>query len=354
MQARCRCSGGRQRMFDGPQANVKHSAAPYSTPLIRLSSLSIAAVVNNTLAEDQARASSQRSDRPPSNAQLSCEYVQARAALIRLKDLHTILKWEPNGKTNIGGHDRAALETFESIYGQVYWGRGRSENSARTENFLRSATERNPDIDIWCSEDFFTKEYPKDIEVIDKEDWWDSRPAERGGQVLVENRWVGCNDDYAYSRNVELDDGKTITVLVLCPPSFEEWSNSQFSGPLADIRAMDMKKDTPLDKITENNIAGTLLHEFSHAETLLSGLETVDVNNSEGNSYGWEAITLLAKETRDGALDNGDSYMFILMALYLDKNNWYSGIAQEVPPLAHGVLEEEEDGNPKHEPTNDS
>ncbi|KAF3490949.1 putative Protein kinase [Arthroderma uncinatum] len=249
--------------------------------------------------------------------------------------------------------DRVTLWTFENIFMQVYWAEEKKEESERGIKTLRdylhlvstisSRLEGGKvEVDIWCGHSFLTKDYPEGTPEKDKNDpklFFDSRPAERGGQTAVRPLSTcgttflpdGTEENlFAFTEDITTPTGP-IELIVICADMFEHWNTNPIgiSGSLQNLRTATLVKRPPLDVLTWN-VATLLLHEISHSALMGPGDGTRD------HAYRWKN---LVKLTGEKALNNADSFAYFIIAMYFDRNNWASGLARALPGDGSGVVD---------------
>ncbi|KAK2839196.1 hypothetical protein FQN49_006381 [Arthroderma sp. PD_2] len=284
-------------------------------------------------------------------ARINIAIDDARAALLvavsRLEALLRFLETNPEPQAVVSARNKVTLWTFESIFRQVYWGPPQRHLNpvgvAIVRNFLRvmrglveAVRDTTSLVEIHCGDSFLTRDFPLDPPPNVENNpnlFYDSRPFERGGDRLIEPN-LRCHptrgpdgqvkpSPTAFSMDVEIEDGGTLCLIVICDTAFNLWNYGPTGGSLQAYRNLRLHNNYPLDGFGGTYNPGSLiLHEFTHC-SVLTAMKTIDVG------YGWAQIINVP---RHQVFDNADSIAYFVVAMYLDNHDWSNGYADPLPP----------------------
>ncbi|KAK4162930.1 hypothetical protein QBC43DRAFT_335947 [Cladorrhinum sp. PSN259] len=275
-------------------------------------------------------------------------------AIQRLATLVTILSSNPVPTiAGMSNADRTVFRTYEAFFGQVYFGTDtaadRRNNVAAMERLqavlmnaqivwtaLRAKNSAAVNLEIWCDDDFLRDEDPTGVPGIGHNKFdtrkWDD---------LQIGQWLGmaagkCSSNAglsAYTYEFKVLGVPDESVIVLCPAKMRGWAARYSSGDVifnyhgAPVDHDELKE---VDYIW-GYLPLTLIHEFTHAETVMgAGNTLVDQPVNGGTAYQWQAIRQLAQQNPQGALTNSDTFSLFLGAIYWNKQDWSTGVAQRL------------------------
>ncbi|KAF7933605.1 uncharacterized protein EAE98_003314 [Botrytis deweyae] len=136
---------------------------------------------------------------------------------------------------------------------------------------------------------------------------------------------------FSISSNLMVKNQNTLaSIIAICPLAT---SRARFKTTLASIKDKTLTKSDSLEGLTSQTATFLLLHEFSHALSLVGGYKKGD------NAYSWSKCLELADQGPvEAAIWNADSFAFFATAMFLDTYTWYTG--QALPKYDHTELEQ--------------
>ncbi|KAF5872975.1 uncharacterized protein Bfra_008252 [Botrytis fragariae] len=125
---------------------------------------------------------------------------------------------------------------------------------------------------------------------------------------------------FSISSNLMVENQNTLaSIIAICPLAT---SRAQFKTTLTSIKDKTLAKSDSLEKLASQTATFLLLHEFSHALSLVGGYAKDD------NAYSWgECLRLVDEGSVEMAISNADSFAFFAAAMFLDTYTWYTGQA---------------------------
>ncbi|KAF7954425.1 hypothetical protein EAE96_005547 [Botrytis aclada] len=125
---------------------------------------------------------------------------------------------------------------------------------------------------------------------------------------------------FSISSNLMVENQNTLaSIIAICPLAT---SRAQFKTTLTSIKARTFAKSDSLEELTSQTATFLLLHEFSHALSLVGG------HAKDDNAYSWgECLRLVDEGSVEMAISNADSFAFFATAMFLDTYTWYTGQA---------------------------
>ncbi|KAL2802200.1 hypothetical protein BJX63DRAFT_438114 [Aspergillus granulosus] len=242
--------------------------------------------------------------------------------------------------------------TFEAIFGKV-WLEKTTSNAigvARINRQIRAATallEALQNVDappVWevrCSDEEYLIERREAGGYV----YWDDRPAERGGQKLInlDHLQGACQDNeygllgyWAAEEQPNVDT--PLELITFCKDALEGYDRA-----LSDMQATSYRTQKMHISIAKSHTLGfAFLHEISHSLIVLNNMQYFDIAFNRGpndGAYGWPAVTALAADG-DGLI-NADSFAFYVTAMYLDKNDWHTGVSRTYEDINRELNEQE-------------
>ncbi|EEQ88508.2 uncharacterized protein BDCG_03628 [Blastomyces dermatitidis ER-3] len=288
-----------------------------------------------------------------------------RVAQNRLRDLNTLLDTWYGHDDLIPGVERSTQYTYEALFGTVYVGNTGAEyffqNLAMRYRFdyvrrrldkLQEIIMGDEPLQIYCSDDFITTTFPPQYSDIHYPPgtYWDSRKAVSGGSVpIFLPSYAKCSQDplagsRAFMSEIHRSHVSAGT-MILCPQNFIEPDTTPDMlrmRRLSELRRVSFyDRDEPfhLERITYRNVIFIFLCLLGQLP--MSGNEPMDPFKhppvAGRDVSGWEAATMTALTHPDKALDNPESYAFLIFALYLDADDWSIGISVPMLPSEHGI-----------------
>ncbi|KAK1145210.1 hypothetical protein N8T08_004362 [Aspergillus melleus] len=228
--------------------------------------------------------------------------------------------------------------TFSVVFGQIWWGSEEPERNVEGVRAVRrqidaadalrtaldSSTGASPPIwEFHCDENW--------LDERGGYDYWDTREAERGGQVMrnLAELEGACQDNtlnlLAYlSLDVRENPVDPVEAVTFCKEGLDQWTDE-----LRELYKLKFPPTAHISTVKVLSMGFTLLHELSHSKQVLGQNSYRDTSYSNGiNSaaYGWEAVTEIS-DSPDDARKNADSFAFFAAAMYLDKYDWHTGFA---------------------------
>ncbi|KAK4115506.1 hypothetical protein N656DRAFT_842367 [Canariomyces notabilis] len=269
----------------------------------------------------------------------------------RLETLTAIISEDPvPSMALMSNADRTLFRTFESFFGQIYFGTNTQDAKDKNEDGLERvmtvlATAQNirdaltdPDsvnINVYCDDGWWANTDPAGSPRPSNRHWFDGRYWTPNNQI---GAWVNiprCRDDartLAYSYHPPFDVPDDAATLVLCRQGMIRWYGSyqggdtigQYHGPNGIRQPSNAVQLNTLS----NYMPHTILHEFTHLEPVMGiGLDDECLDNG-AEVYGWRCIRQLARESPEKSVNNADSFALFAMAIYADNNDWSTGVSR--------------------------
>ncbi|KAL4866901.1 hypothetical protein BDV12DRAFT_198754 [Aspergillus spectabilis] len=164
--------------------------------------------------------------------------------------------------------NRPLIDTYEAIFGKLI-----NEGQLRRENLktlaLRAKTmslalQTNiwPKIEVQCDDDWVHEK-----EGLKPGEFWDDRPAMRGGQQAITLGDDGKCENEGYFAYTTTYKDEQLDVAVFCPPFFDEWGQNRLQD-LANRPTLEAGYH--IVRIERRYIGLTVLHELMHSENILA------------------------------------------------------------------------------------
>ncbi|EZF64736.1 hypothetical protein H105_03061 [Trichophyton soudanense CBS 452.61] len=187
-------------------------------------------------------------------------------------------------------------------------------------------------FDIWCDDSFLSLTAPPDAPLPPQPHenphgdtvYWDNRPLEVNGQAWVLMPVPKCNEDLQAFQM----DGGFREVIVLCPRMFEHYYDlGEYQVNMAS-RPPVFPRGIHIDSFA-TSLMFVLVHEVSHCNLFLQGLATSDVP-ADTDGYGWNEAVRHADNNHLYALENADNFALFVLAMYLSRNDWSTGLSDDM------------------------
>ncbi|KAF3480777.1 putative Protein kinase [Arthroderma uncinatum] len=192
-------------------------------------------------------------------------------------------------------------------------------------------------VDVWCSEDYMSPTAPPGTPPPDTptpehlSDWWDVRPAEDGGQQWLRMHELAFCKNEILIASIRAQPTGSTDFIKMCPGHLDRFiagSNLAFDL-LAPVRRYD--NGVHLDQIRDASTPVVLLHELSHSIILLEvdhrTSMIVDLKGQDKGYY-WREVIYHATNNAYNALKNADNFAYFVLAMYLHKNHWATGLSE--------------------------
>ncbi|EHK22502.1 uncharacterized protein TRIVIDRAFT_200809 [Trichoderma virens Gv29-8] len=249
--------------------------------------------------------------------------------------------------------DRTVFQTYEAFFGQAYFGTdtvtNKNKNAAaitrlngiiRTAQAIQSALQ-NPggvNVEIYCDDSSF----------LWTTDQW-GFPGAAG--TLFDSRylfsagigeWVqlqSCSalagtTAYTYRPNSPPFFGED--VIVLCGNYLPGWAARYTAGNTVGNyhNAAPLITNVYQMDYLWGYLPATLIHEFTHSSNIMNTQNAPTLADqcliNKDSAYQWQCIRQLAQENVDKAAANSDTFSLFVTAIYLNQNDWSTGIAQNL------------------------
>lgn len=250
---------------------------------------------------------------------------------------------------------QSTFHTFESIFGQLFYGVKDERNTAamarvnKIGNFATrmwrglQAIGTNQNLEVYCS-DYWLMPWSVDgTQASEPYYYYDHRTTtpRHYGYDYSTSKGI-CRDDtsahYAWViPYMPKGEDDLTSVLTLCDNWVTTWTLAYQSGDsFASIAGTTFRSgEKHLDQFQASTFTSALAHELSHAPAVVDepymADEHCDANGSSGAAYGWNCITHLANTSPGSAINNADSFAYFVTAMYLQANDWSTGVSM---PLA--------------------
>ncbi|GAB1315521.1 hypothetical protein MFIFM68171_05731 [Madurella fahalii] len=245
--------------------------------------------------------------------------------------------------------DRTVFQTYEAFFGQSYFGTNtqtnRNKNAAairRLNGLIRTAQRiqtalQNParvNVEIWCG-DYFLRDTGPWVDQGSGPTKFDSRRWASHGV----GEWVSlqtCADSpgtSAYTYHTNSPPFSRESVIVLCQDYLPVWTARYNDGDSVGRyhNGAPVVTNTYQMDYLWGYLPATLIHEFTHSRSIMRGLGLADqclINQTP--AYQWQCIRQLAQENVDRAAANSDSFSLFVTALYFNRNDWSTGVGQNL------------------------
>ncbi|TGO17551.1 hypothetical protein BTUL_0016g00140 [Botrytis tulipae] len=205
-------------------------------------------------------------------------------------------------------------------------------------NAVASIATRN--LDVTCNNDWANEKNNDDEDYgnatgNDGADYYYDKSGNNFGWIQIEKV---CQKNptlegftFSISSNLMVENQHTLaSIIAICPMAT---SRARFKTTLTSIRDKTLTKSDSLEELASQTATFLLLHEFSHALSLVGGYSKGD------NAYSWSKCLELADQgSVQTAILNADSFAFFATAMFLDTYTWYTG--QALPKDDHVELEQ--------------
>ncbi|KAK2861139.1 hypothetical protein FQN49_004505 [Arthroderma sp. PD_2] len=256
----------------------------------------------------------------------------------RLVALEAILHRYPDGNLRVSGIDRSTLYTYEAMFGSAYAGpQGDNTKLFERLRYLVVLFKRMKDgllnlpMEIWCNHSYKSKNFPPDYQFpahIPPNErgpyYWDTRPAERGGQRLTLDRGPCGTGTMAATVPMDNTGIGTFDLLYICMREYQTlWSADPSMATIRETQFHPFSRYLD-DREIAKHLSSILIHELSHSKTLLTSQRTFD-RVGRDKAYGFHEVYYHARTNPNHALTNADNIAYFTIAMYLSKFNWSIG-----------------------------
>ncbi|OKL58643.1 hypothetical protein UA08_06140 [Talaromyces atroroseus] len=215
------------------------------------------------------------------------------------------------------------MRTFESIFGQVYYGFSNlaANEAAQTWALLQALTNlNNVNIQFFCDDPWLKDTDPDGDVLTSSGHWyWDGRP------VGSTDGWVDLSTTNACRNNANLagftyPNLNGYDVVTMCQRRMSGWVDSWNSGITLTSLRLQGAQPTSFYSLDDYRplISVTLLHELTHCAGIFTSSygffkdSQCDMGGTSLTAYGWNCISKMGQDSSSEAALNNAGRLYYL------------------------------------------